>query len=591
MIDRDGKQDSWIEVPLEDCTNILDAKRIPINTRERTKRIEGKSRSELFPYYGATGEAGLIDDFIFEGEHFLIGEDGAPFFDKTKSVAFIVKDKFWVNNHAHILKAFDSVTSNKYLCHFLNQFNYQGFVGGSTRLKLNQANLKKIPVPLAPLATQKAIIDKIEELFSHIDAGVEGLKQAKVKLQQYRQSVLKDAVTGKLTEKWREQNADRLEPADELLEHILEERRACWEKKQLELYEIKGKLPKTEKWKDKYPIPKDINWLEELHPSHLNVTLEHLKFYSIYGPRFSSNDYADDGVLVLRTTDIDEHGRVNRESAPKLPLTDNEYNKYRVNQGDFLITRTGSIGTLAIYNDEYKAIPGAYLLHYKLVNKYVNSLYIYIVFKSPQYQALLTQSTTGIGIQNINAPTLESLEFLLPSLEEQNEVVSIVQGKLKYIEKCENDIDIALKKSSAQKSSVLAKAFSGELVENIETDETAAQLLEKIQVEKQLLEEKEKLAKKKPKARAKKMKKRPIIDVLKESKKALKVDQLFELAGFSEEVSPDGKKAITPDGIERFYQELKIVVENENVNVTPIILDGQKQGDRFEYKEVKANEA
>ncbi|UTZ44244.1 restriction endonuclease subunit S [Vibrio campbellii] len=547
MIDKSGTRESWLEVLLEDCVSILDAKRVPINTAERTKRVEGKSRHELYPYYGATGEAGLIDDFIFEGEHLLIGEDGAPFFDKTKNVAFIVKDKFWVNNHAHILKAFDSVTSNKYLCHYLNQFNYQGFVGGSTRLKLNQASLKKIPILLPPLSTQKAIIEKIEELFSHIDAGVEGLKQAKSKLQQYRQSVLKDAVTGKLTEQWRAQNTDKLEPADVFLDKILEERRICWEQKQIELYNIKGKLPKTDKWKEKYPEPKAINWLEDGEQSHLYITLEHLKYYSIYGPRFSSNDYSDDGVLVLRTSDIDEYGRVNRDTAPKLSLTENEYRKYSVSPGDFLITRTGSIGTLAIYNDDYKAIPGAYLLHYKLVNKYVNPEYIYFVFKSPDYQVLLTQSTTGIGRPNLNAPTLEAMEFLLPSKMEQDEIVNIVKEKLKFIEKSEKDIEITLKKAVLQKSSVLAKAFSGELVPNA-SGETARELLDKI------ILEKDSIVKTKPKRSTKRKKKvtsgrKPLLTVLNEQSEPLKPDELMQLAGYSS------------NEVEEFYIKLAEIAE------------------------------
>jgi len=191
--------EEWVSVPLSDCAEILDSKRIPLNSKERSARIEGKSQDQLFPYYGATGQVGFIDDFIFEGEHLLIGEDGAPFYDKSKNVAYLAKGKFWVNNHAHILLALEGVTSNKYLLHYLNKFNYKGFVGGTTRLKLNQANLKQIPVPLPPPEQQKRIVAKIEELFSHIDAGIEALKKAKQLLKQYRQSVLKAAVTGELT--------------------------------------------------------------------------------------------------------------------------------------------------------------------------------------------------------------------------------------------------------------------------------------------------------------------------------------------------------------------------------------------------------
>ena len=71
---------------------------------------------DLYPYYGATGQVGLIDDFIFEGEHILLGEDGAPFLDPFKDKAYLVNGNFWVNNHAHILS---SIISNKYVLHYL----------------------------------------------------------------------------------------------------------------------------------------------------------------------------------------------------------------------------------------------------------------------------------------------------------------------------------------------------------------------------------------------------------------------------------------------------------------------------------------
>ena len=118
----------WETIPLADCAEILDSQRIPLNSEQRAARTEGKSQQELYPYYGATGQVGFIDDFIFEGEHLLIGEDGAPFFDKSKNVAYLVNGKFWVNNHAHILKAKSDLTTNKYLTYYLNRFNYKGYV-------------------------------------------------------------------------------------------------------------------------------------------------------------------------------------------------------------------------------------------------------------------------------------------------------------------------------------------------------------------------------------------------------------------------------------------------------------------------------
>jgi type I restriction enzyme S subunit len=183
---------------LEDICKICDNLRKPINADERLKRIKGKSQNELYPYYGATGLAGYIDDYLIDGEYVLLGEDAAPFLDYTKDVAYLIRGQAWVNNHAHILVShFD----NKYLLHYLNHFNYKDFVTGTTRLKLTQASMKKIPVKLPPLPEQHRIVAKIEELFSRLDKGIETLKAAQQQLKTYRQAVLKYAFEGKLTNK------------------------------------------------------------------------------------------------------------------------------------------------------------------------------------------------------------------------------------------------------------------------------------------------------------------------------------------------------------------------------------------------------
>jgi type I restriction enzyme S subunit len=101
----------WVLAPLGDVCEILDSLRVPVNSDERDKRIVGKSTSGLYPYYGATGQVGVIDGYLFEGEHILLGEDGAPFLEPFRDKAYIADGKFWVNNHAHILR---SKISNKY---------------------------------------------------------------------------------------------------------------------------------------------------------------------------------------------------------------------------------------------------------------------------------------------------------------------------------------------------------------------------------------------------------------------------------------------------------------------------------------------
>ena len=211
--------DGWVWTTLVCCAEILDSQRVPINAKERQTRISGKPESELYPYYGATGQVGWIDDYLFDEELVLLGEDGAPFFDFSKDIAYLIKDKSWVNNHAHVLKAKTEVTSNQLLCHYLNTFDYHGYLTGTTRLKLNQSAMRKIPVPLPPLTEQEQIVSELEQHLSVADAAEATLDAELKRAERLRQSILKHAFSGKLVPQ-----DPNDEPASVLLEKIREEK-------------------------------------------------------------------------------------------------------------------------------------------------------------------------------------------------------------------------------------------------------------------------------------------------------------------------------------------------------------------------------
>ena len=156
----------WCFCKLEDIAAILDNLRKPISSNERNLRIANKSKEELYPYYGATGLVGMIDNYILDGKFLLLGEDGAPFLDKNANKAYAIIGKCWVNNHAHILLPQCDLD---YLMYYLNQIDYTNYVNGSTRLKLTQADMRSILVALPPLAEQQRIVQKIDELFSILD--------------------------------------------------------------------------------------------------------------------------------------------------------------------------------------------------------------------------------------------------------------------------------------------------------------------------------------------------------------------------------------------------------------------------------------
>lgn len=159
----------WILSRLDGVVNVLDHLRRPINSTERNERVKGKSEVELYPYYGATGQVGHIDEYIFDGEYILLGEDGAPFLDKNAYKAYLLDGKFWVNNHAHIL---ETKINTKYLHYLLNAIDYGAYVSGTTRLKLTQADMNRILLPIPPLCEQQRIVKVVEygfEILNRLD--------------------------------------------------------------------------------------------------------------------------------------------------------------------------------------------------------------------------------------------------------------------------------------------------------------------------------------------------------------------------------------------------------------------------------------
>ncbi len=241
----------WVAASLEDVVEILDSRRVPVNAAER------EARHGSVPYYGATGQVGWIDNYLFNEELVLLGEDGAPFLDPLRPKAYVIRGKSWVNNHAHVLRAVMGVSS-AYVGYQLNRTDYHQFVSGTTRLKLPQAPMRRIPLRVAPPAEQTRIVDAIETQLTRLDAAVAALERVQANLKRYRTSVLKAAVEGRLVpteaELARREGRD-YEPASVLLQRILAERRRRWEESELAGMKAKGKAPKDEKWKTKYAEP------------------------------------------------------------------------------------------------------------------------------------------------------------------------------------------------------------------------------------------------------------------------------------------------------------------------------------------------
>lgn len=425
-----------------------------------------------------------------DGEFVLLGEDGAPFLDPSRSKAYMVYGKSWVNNHAHILRGAEGISDNRFLMHALNVVDYHDVVSGTTRLKLTQGAMKDIPIRLPPLPEQRRIVAAIEEQFSRLDAGVAALERTRANLKRYRTAVLKAAVEGRLTEDWREENPDA-ESASELLERILKQRRERWEQDQLAAYEKKGKKP-PKNWQAKYkqPAGPDTEDLPGLPEGWTWASLEQLSWDSGYGTSQKCG-YETPGPPVLRIPNVVggafdfsdlKFGSRPTEFESLAPLAPNDMLIIRTNGSRSLIGR-GAIVRSEFDSPHYFA---SYLIRFRLVDIASLSSWLTIVWEAISTRRRIEQvAATSAGQYNVNTSKLGSIPVPLPPSSEQEEIAKEVERRLSIIKVVEAEVEANLKRASRLRQSILKRAFEGRLVPQDPSDEPASELLARIGVERE----------------------------------------------------------------------------------------------------------
>lgn len=382
--------------------------------------------------------------------------------------------------------------NSSWLAYLLNSSDFVNFashLNSGDRPRVDFDQVGEYRLVLSPRQEQERIVAEIEKQFTRLDAATAAQKRVRANLKRYRASVLKAACEGKLVpteaELARKDGRD-YEPADKLLDRILRERRARWEADTLAKMIASGNAPKDDRWKQKYSEPSapDTTGLPAVPAGWCWTSLNQLKTRSIYGPRFSSEDYSEDGIIVLRTTDISQTGRVDVSHAPRLKLSEEEFDKFQLRQGDLVFTRTGAtVGKIAIFNDTIRAIPGAYLIHYRLALTEHVPWYVYRFFQSDAGQQALSRGTRGIGQPNLNAPTIEAIPIPLPPLDEQKRIEKRLDEILETVGRLGETIRAEFVRSRFLKKAVLHHAFSGRLVPQDHTDEAASVLLKRIRAE------------------------------------------------------------------------------------------------------------
>lgn len=399
----------------------LDSFRKPINAAERAER------NGDIPYYGATGQVGWIDDFLTNEQLVLVGEDGAPFLDYIKDKAYMIEGKAWVNNHAHILRSYYGHIGNLYLLNYLNCFDYTRYVNGTTRLKLTQASMNTIPVPVAPLAEQQRIVDRIESIFAKLDEAKEKAQAVVDGFELRKSAILHKAFTGELTEQWR------------------------WE----------------------HGVGLD---------SWGTVTSKQLFEYVTSGSRGWAQYYSNSGAIFVRMGNLD-HGTI------ELDLSDIQYvdlpdkaegQRSLIRKNDILISITADVGMIGLVRDiDFEGYINQHVaLARPVVQESAEFIAWYLVsdvgFK--QFHKKQRGATkVGLGLNDIRTLCLD-----MPTMDEQKEILCALNRLLVKEEQAKVAAESVLDQIDTMKKAILARAFRSELGTNDPTEESAVELLKYI---------------------------------------------------------------------------------------------------------------
>jgi type I restriction enzyme S subunit len=360
---------------------------------------------------------------------------------------------------------------------------------GTTFKELSGKAFAKLPFPLPPLAEQKRIVSKIEELFSELDAGEESLRRARRQLGVYRQSLLKQAFEGKLTAPWRAQHPDLLESPDQLLARIQSERQTR-SQQQLKEWENAG----GGRGKPKKPTPLSAS----SNPQLLNGSIPDCWLATSLGnlidePAYGTSKkcgYETGSTGVLRIPNV-VNGAIDPEDLKFADFNEAERETYALQTGDLLMIRSNGsvsiVGRCAVVETKHADyLYAGYLIRLRPLEGVIDSRFLLSQLSSMMLRSQIefaAKSTSGVN--NINSKEIQRLHLALPSLPEQQEIVRLLDGQFEVIEQNEREIDAALKRSEALRQSILKKAFTGHLVPQDPTDEPASTLLDRIRKERE----------------------------------------------------------------------------------------------------------
>ncbi len=339
--------------------------------------------------------------------------------------------------------------SYKFLCYLLNSKLIQEIINeksvSTTQPKLALFRIETLPIPLPPLEEQQRIVEKLESVLGKLKEAKELIEEARESFELRKASILNQAFTGKLTEKWRESN----------IEHSIENEKISGKTgfipspvpKLPDTTEIDGSKDESEP----YLLPNGWKWVK------LGEVAENLQ----YGYTDKTKDNGN--AKYLRITDIQDNN-VDWESVPFCQIEENRKKQYLLKENDIVIARTGATtGKSFLIKKVDNSVFASYLIRLSLQMKKVNVQFVWYFMQSEFYWNQITEVSSGIAQPGVNATKLSNLIFPLPPLEEQQKIVEILESLLNKEEEVKILLDMEEQIELLEKS-ILSMAFKGELI-------------------------------------------------------------------------------------------------------------------------------
>lgn len=417
---------------------------------------EGLTRKKMghgeYLVYGGNGVVGAHDKFLTDKESIVIGRVGAHCGNVN-----IAKPKSWVTDNAIYSRWNSNCINLKFALYLLTYSKLNELAGGSGQPYVSQQILNNFKIVIPSIPIQHRIVSRLEELFSKLDAGIEYLRKTQVLLKQYRHSVLKYAFEGKLTEKWRGKNIDKIKPASLLLELIEEQKRRTQPVKGFQL----GSIPSIWTW----------------------INLDNVDTFIGSGitPRGGRSVYTESGVPFIRSQNVHPDGLHLDDVVYVTQGLHDKMSRTHVKPGDVLLNITGaSIGRSTVVPDTFQEANVNQHVCIIRTNKIIRPAFLSYWLNSPFMQTVIFNINKGVTRQGLNYSHIRSMPLPLVCVEEQEEIIKQIESNFSIIKHNITSIQNSLRQSRKLRQSILKSAFEGKLVPEEPDEEPAHILLQKI---------------------------------------------------------------------------------------------------------------